>query len=339
MRLLSKFRREEDGGIVLWFGLGMLVVCATVGAALDYGRAITTRQAMQNTADLTAIQLATSTNPATYTAQDLIKTGIYQNKNAAQDVTFNGHWASPTDFEVEGNGNVPTSVLAAVPGIDRLMAVKVKAIARVNMKYVSKTPKMASLDPEAADYNQIYVYCFEPAGAGLGANGNKGAGIEAKRTQMTLIADNAGSKFDFVMPACAAGQNLSIRLRNVRNMRTSPSLWNSNVPEQYNWYSDSTRTPGGVEKYNFEENVPILETVICPTLNECKPQGQGGIIEEGKNRNPKAATRACQKGEFVYYGFEDRPPGKGSTDKDYDDIRLIMECPETTGTKQVKLVE
>lgn len=338
MKSLSSFRRDERGGALLVFGLWMVVVCAAVGAAVDYGRAISTRQAMQTTADAAALQLAAVTSPLTYTAQDLVKTGIYQNKNNAQDVTFNAGWVSPTDLKVTGTGKVPTSLMAAVPGVAKAVDVGVSAIARVNMKYVTKTPKMTQLDPEAADYNQIFLYCFEPVGAGLGANGNKGAGIKSHRTQMTLIADNAGSTFDFTMPSCEAGQNLSIRLHNVRNMHTTPSMWNSSTAEQYDWYSDTTRTPGGVEQYNFEDNVPILETVTCANVNECKPQSQGDILEAGRDRTPKVSNKACKKGELVYYGFEDRPPGKGGTDRDYDDIRLIMECPETTGTKTVSLI-
>lgn len=339
MRTSQRFLRAENGTLAPIAGLALIVLCGAIGAAVDYGRAFTTRQGMQTSADSMAIQLATMTSPLTYTAQDLDKTGIYRNRNNAQDVTFNASWISPTDMRVTGTGNVPVSVLAAVPGLDKPIPVAVNAVARVHMKYVSKTPKMAQLDPEAGDYNQIYLYCFEPVGAGLGANGVKGAGIEGHRTQMTLIADNGGSNYTFTMPACEAGQNLSIRLRNVRNMRTTPSMWNSTTTEQYNWYSDTTRTPGGVEKYNFESNVDILETTICATMAECKPKSKGGILDEGKERNPKAANKACKKGEFVYYGFEDRPPGWGWTDKDYDDIRLIMECPDTTGTKTVSLVQ
>jgi hypothetical protein len=339
MGSVPRFSRDASGAVALWFGLSALVICGMVGAATDYGRAIATRQAMQATADAMAIQLATTTSPLTYTAQDLAKSGIYRDRNNSQNVAFTASWVSPTDMQVTGTGKMPVSVMGVVPGIDKLLNLGVKAVARVNIKYVSKKPQMTQLDPEAGDYNQIYLYCFEPTGAGLGANGNKGAGIESHRTQMTLIADNAGSQFDFTMPACEAGQNLSIRLRNVRNMRTTPAMWNSTTTEQYNWYSDTTRTPGGVEKYNFESNAEILETAICANLTECKPKSQGGVLDQGKNRNPKAANKACKKGEFVYYGFEDRPPGFGWTDQDYDDIRLIMECPETTGTKKVSLVE
>lgn len=339
MGLGSNFARDEGGVVALWFGLATVAICGLVGAAVDYGRAIATRHAMQSSADAMAIQLAGTTSPLTYTAQDLLNSGIYRDRNNSQGITFNASWVSPTDMRVTGIGKIPVSVLGAVPGLDKFLDLGVRATARVNIKYVTKTPQMTQLDPEAGDYNQIYLYCFEPAGAGLGANGNKGAGIESHRSQMTLIADNAGSKFTFTMPACEAGQNLSIRLRNVRNMRTTPAMWNSTTTEQYNWYSDTTRTPGGVEKYNFESNAEILETAICANLAECKPKSQGGILDEGKNRNPKAANKACKTGEFIYYGFEDRPPGFGWTDKDYDDIRLIMECPETTGTKRVSLVE
>jgi hypothetical protein len=52
----------------------------------------------------------------------------------------------------------------------------------------------------------------------------------------------------------------------------------------------------------------------------------------------------------MYYGWEDRPPGLSGTssnwqhiawtDKDYDDIRIIIKCPtfETVGERNARLI-
>ena len=43
----------------------------------------------------------------------------------------------------------------------------------------------------------------------------------------------------------------------------------------------------------------------------------------------------------MYFGWEDRPPGFGSSDRDYDDIRLIVSCPEIIqiADKQVRITQ
>lgn len=81
--------------------------------------------------------------------------------------------------------------------------------------------------------------------------------------------------------------------------------------------------------------------VTCEDRNACKPERQGGIIPQGTNRTPQRATTACAPGKFMYYGWEDRPPEGGGSDRDYNDIRIIIECPTvaTTGNETVWLIK
>jgi hypothetical protein len=96
----------------------------------------------------------------------------------------------------------------------------------------------------------------------------------------------------------------------------------------------------------------ILETVLCDSLSRCSPGSLGSSIPTGRNR---AATRQreaqpCQPGKFMYFGFEDRPPGQAGradnwlwpawTDSDFDDIRIVMKCPNSgrLGDAIVRLV-
>jgi hypothetical protein len=96
---------------------------------------------------------------------------------------------------------------------------------------------------------------------------------------------------------------------------------------------------GHVEQYDLG-GWEILETVLCPSLEACRPQSEGGIIPEGRHRVPERVREACAPGKYMYYGWEDRPPGRGWTDRDYDDIRLIVGCPviEYEGNKRLRLV-
>jgi hypothetical protein len=93
------------------------------------------------------------------------------------------------------------------------------------------------------------------------------------------------------------------------------------------------------ESYNL--GYSLVETVLCNNRNQCRPRSQGGIIREGPGRTPQRANLGCSAGKFFYYGWEDRPPEQGGSDRDYNDIRIVIECPEMTvvGGEQVTLIE
>lgn len=82
----------------------------------------------------------------------------------------------------------------------------------------------------------------------------------------------------------------------------------------------------------------MMETVLCSSFETCVAKNKGGVIPFGKNRVPVKTTESCAPGKFMYYAWEDRPPASG--DRDYDDIRVIVECPVTiiTGEDSVRLV-
>jgi hypothetical protein len=132
---------------------------------------------------------------------------------------------------------------------------------------------------------------------------------------------------------------MSFRLYNVRNSRTTKSNWDRAAVEHYDYHTDTELDQNQAETYDLG-GWAILETVLCPSLEKCKPTNQGGVIPYGKNRNPVRAREACAPGKFMYYGWEDRPPGRGDSDRDYDDIRVIIECPVVTivGDQTVRLI-
>jgi Flp pilus assembly protein TadG len=127
----------------------------------------------------------------------------------------------------------------------------------------------------------------------------------------------------------------------------------------YNHYSDTVLDPvTGAESYGFRGDafgfyapIKMMETFICDTQAACTPGAAGSIIPSQatapynmpKNRNPQNSSLKCVPGKFMYIGWEDRPflpktaaPDYSSsnsyqwTDSDYDDIRLVISCPETT---------
>jgi hypothetical protein len=337
---MHRFWKDRQGNFAVTFALISVVLLGGVGMAIDYSRAVNVESFMQAQADgaaLSGVQLGSEGDPSPYlqfvrvSTQDRYGPGEWIDK-----LDVDGEWISASDFEVTVKGEVPVTILAAVPGFPDAVPVSVRATARLGEPTKTyKAPTVSELDPEAYDYNSISVYCFNPDKA----DDPKTHG----RTQMTLIADNnpATTLPAYVMPECGVDEFLSYKLINVRNALHEP-----NKPgDTYEYYTD-TVIKNKKEKYAFKKS--ILETVFCDNLKECRPKSQGGVIPEGKERSPKQATRACgpgDAGKYMYYGWEDRPPRGGpsasdDSDSDYDDIRIIIECPtyEVSGKRTVRLI-
>jgi Flp pilus assembly protein TadG len=194
----------------------------------------------------------------------------------------------------------------------------------------------------------------------VSSNGTDG-GSGAKELDTNTVFNNVQ------MPSCSGDEVLSWRLYNVRGQRTQKNSWPTDSYNSgtqlwtqtdksgvtiYNHYSDTKIDPAnGLEEYSFTGNafgynqpIRMMETVVCDTKVQCTPGASGNITPSGKNRNPVQQNQACAPGKFMYMGWEDRPflpinansndysTGNSQqwTDSDYDDIRLVISCPETT---------
>jgi Flp pilus assembly protein TadG len=207
----------------------------------------------------------------------------------------------------------------------------------------------------------------------VSSNGQTGAVMELQNNKVFQ---------NVVMPTCDSdkGETLSWRLYNVRGSRTNPSKWPKDDPkydppndyspitdaknaEIYNHYSDTVLDPNtGAESYQFRGDahgfyapINMMETVVCDTADQCTPGKPGNIVPSGKNRNPNISNKKCEPGKFMFIGWEDRPflpktsvPDYSTnnswqwTDSDYDDIRLVVSCPETkiiSYTSKISLIK
>ncbi|MGE0213739.1 MAG: TadE/TadG family type IV pilus assembly protein [Parvibaculaceae bacterium] len=322
------------GNIALSFALAAIPLIGVAGFAVDYARASYVRAYLQGEADAAALGTASTGKDSKATSwMDTFRAKVSEqlaHDTSTTNVEVTGEWISSSDYRVTASGQVPLTLLSIVPGLSESFRVEVESIAQIiKPKLVYKPPKLTNLDPDASDYNRIYIYCFNPAEASSHTKG---------RSKETAIADNAGTKYSYEMPECKAGESLSYRLHNVRNARQNKSLWDSPQAEHYDYYTD-TVTIGGVEQYGLK--LELLETVLCNTAQQCVEKSKGGILPEGPNRTPERSAKACQAGKFMYYGWEDRPPGVGWSDRDYNDIRILIECPtsESTGDLTVRLIK
>jgi Flp pilus assembly protein TadG len=360
------------GGMALGVDMSMnRMVYNRMQIAVD-GAALAAAAQIERGGDINAAALAqvahdVPTEFAGMTTAADITTGIYD--EATGFVPDNGANVNAVRVVAErsdARGNAVQRIFAQVLGTDR-MTIRVAAVAARPVNVFYQPPERETLDPEAGDFNEIYVYCFDSTGSGS---------PESRRSQMTLVSNNMPSGQNIVgisggvitanPPATVAwprcdqrGQTLSFRLRNVRHAKSNPTLWANPAatisgltpgrPER-NYYTD-TLLDSGSEIISLQ-GFNILETVLCDSLSKCTPGTIGSNIPTGRNR---AATRQraaapCQPGKFMYFGFEDRPPGQPGrsdnwlwpawTDSDYDDIRIVMKCPNSgrLGDALVRLV-
>ncbi|MGP9820349.1 TadE/TadG family type IV pilus assembly protein [Salinarimonas sp. NSM] len=335
-RCLRRFLRDRSGVVAVAFALSLLPALGVTGAGIDYARSAAVASALQAEADAFALSShdAADRDAVAAAAKQAILARLGdQVRDVAVETRAVPRADGGTEHEVTVSADVPLSIVSAVPGMPDVLRVEVVAVARALNRVVTPEPPLVQLSHEAADYNQIWAYCFDPERRGLG----NGVGAQGQRSRMTLIADNGGSEIAYRMPVCAEGESLSLRLRNVRNSRTRPERWNNPNVEQYDYYSDTTITPGNAVKLNFPKDADVAETVFCETLDICH-DGAGGVLPRGKHRNPHAANKPCREGAFMFYGFEDRPSPRFNGDGDFDDIRIILGCSVTEEEAELVLV-
>jgi len=330
------FWRNEGGGVAVAFALASIPIIGVAGLGIDYMRASEVRTALQAEADAAALASAASKDASAGDAWmanfETQMTQKFTEGASINNLVVDGSWVSTSDFRVEASARVPLTLMRIIPGVDDHIDIGVESVARVTKpKLTYKPPKVTDLDPEASDYNRLSIYCFNVE--------KKNDPLTKGRSQETTIADNAGTKYTYEMPKCEAGETMSYHLKNVRDARTKPKQWDNPKATQYNYYTDTVMA-GGVETYDLG-GYAILETVLCDTAAKCVGKSKGGVIPEGTNRTPQHAEQSCQSGKFMYYGWEDRPPGLGWTDQDYNDIRVVIECPvsESTGEFLVRLIK
>lgn len=427
---MHRFLSNQDGAIAVIFAIIAIPLIALGGWGVDYLRLFHVKDFLQSRADAAALSATLETENwaqlgaplETFVRSEAVRQ--YGTAGWAEEVRVSVERVagSHTDFRVTATAEVPLAFMSIVPGIPDRTPVSAVAVARLSeIEYEYEPPELAELDPEAGDYNRVWLYCFW-------RDRPENDPDLPRRTQMVPIADNAGSAYimdrsdnrppdqllaqeardverDYAlgidgrekgiwritqvgrrpfntpvytetrsersyvyrMPVCPNGSYLSLRLENVRFSRTDPRYWDSGTPPgrrwdlvRFNYYTDSV-IANDVEDYlgltmqhvntahsDHGRPVNMMETVLC---ERPRCDGPNDRVPSGKNRhNPLRETRPCEPGKYMYYGFEDRPPGLAGpnggwedyawTDRDYDDIRVIIPCPvpRPVGERHVRLV-
>ena len=417
---MDRFLSNQDGAIAVIFAIIAIPLIALGGWGVDYLRLYHVRDALQAQADAAVLNaLIEDVDPSRGQWKDVMEAQLQAQYGAsgwAGNLRIEGDWvAAGSVFRVTARADVPLTFMKLIPGIPEVQPVSVQAVAQLD-EVPPAMPEIlvTDLDPEAGDFNRIWLYCFWP-------DRREGVRDAPRRTQMVPIADNGGSGFTadtgtrspddgelydewrllvdshengldsreegiyryttgrggkrnyiYFTPRCAEGSYLSYRLENVRFARTQSQYWDSGTARnpqsgsdghrgRFNYYTDSELTSGQPEQYNdlthpdTGQRVDILETVLCDTEFQCRNyRRDGGLLPNKRaNRTPERAAEGCtpeNAGKYMYYGWEDRPPGQRGrardwgdyawTDSDYDDIRILVRCPEPVvdGERSVRLI-
>lgn len=349
------FGNNDAGNVAIAFALTLVPTLGLTGAAVDYSRVNAAREFARSVGDGVAVQVAAADTDIAAEALAGARARLarrYGDELTALDVA--GRWLDEAHYLVRIEATLDTRILGAVPGMPHEIPFVLESVTRrIPPTYATTPPHQSLLEPEAADYNRIYLYCYDAERADAPDGG---------RRALTPIADNGSPPTDYAaegyaLPTCGPGEVVSYMLRNVRSARRHPGRWDDPAQQVYEYYADTMLDPqtrvmihdvrgyrvtGGTTRTPLDMRAsPILETIRCATLDECRPVSQGGIVPNRRTgRTPRTATQACAEGMFMYFGWEDRPPGHGWTDEDYDDIRLVVNCPvrETVTEKQVMIV-
>jgi Flp pilus assembly protein TadG len=367
---IAQFRAREDGNIALLFGITLIPISAMVGAALDYNRALELREFMHRENDGAALAIAASDTPNAENVIALLKGRIGghlgSDSTMITNVGVTTSWVGNSVYTMTTSASLVTTLASLLPGSPRSIPISVTtSVKRVPAVFKWSLPSIRNLSYEAADYNRISVYCYDDPNN----EGSKGRRMDT----LTGIADNGGTDYSRAeLPVCGSRETLSFKLWNVRDSRTTPARWqktqyknpelkyeNRDSKEYYGFYADITIDPntrvmtinvsGGRESIGKQiatksvdvTNTPIVETIFCTTGVDCKPKSQGGLLPNDNigSHEPQKATGACLENKSIYYGWEDRPPSAGGSDKDYNDIRILVSCPTLVpiSSKEVRI--
>lgn len=350
MPKIPHFLRCDRGNVIVTFAIMLPVLFGAGGAAIDYGNVIRIRNVEASIADATALLGANADTPeAALESLRLAKAQLVARLGKREsDYTVSAQWKDGSNYRVTVSTVADTALVYLLPGMPKQITVTAATtVNRVAPVYQTLPPTLSQLSPDAADYNRIYFYCYS-------SKESRQDDADKGRRGLTPIADNGTPPGVYnlsAMPTCTGDEAPSYMLRNVRDARSNPSRWNETGSNTYNYYTDTTIDTGsrvqtmhmsGVNMgtgavQNLTTN-PILETITCASVAQCKPRAQGGILpDQTNNRPPAVATGSCLEGGFMYYGWEDRPGG----DRDFDDIRLVVSCPVQilVSDKKLRIVE
>lgn len=113
MRQMRKFLQNDSGATAIMFGLSIIPVFGLAGAALDFSRASSARQSLQNAVDSVALQAVIDQSNGKRNDFRRSFDGVYTSNIAVDGLTLEGQWVGDR-FQVTARGAVRTTISAIV---------------------------------------------------------------------------------------------------------------------------------------------------------------------------------------------------------------------------------
>jgi Flp pilus assembly protein TadG len=362
------------------FGLTLIPLGGLVGIALDYNRAIELRTFMHRETDSAALSIASSDAPNTDAVIGGLKTRIAahfgSDSTDVSNISTASSWEGASRFTMTTTATLSMTLSAILPsGIGSIPLSVTTTVQRNAPQFKWSLPTVKDLSNEAWDYNRISVYCYDESKKNTATKGrrletltpisdNYGTDYSASKMPTCEAGETLSYKFWNVRNGKEPGKTANLKWWRKNSSGQDPeTVMSARYPTQtdyYSFYTDTTIDPntrvvtnnvsGGKEDskgvINTASDVtssPLVETALCTTNVDCRPLSDGGLLPNlgVKNKTkPQTASGACSEGKSMYYGWEDRPPSAGGSDRDYDDIRLVVSCPtlEKVGAKEVRII-
>ncbi|MEQ9066545.1 MAG: hypothetical protein RLO18_07455, partial [Gimesia chilikensis] len=136
------------------------------GWAVDYVRLQHVKEYLQNQVDSAALSAFVEEDESWQTKWGLVESvtlaeiGRQYQGNWAQNVSLTPDRMSDYELKVTASARVPLSFMNILPGIPDSQLVTVSATVRFSdVKEVREPPDTSLLDPQAGDFNRLWMYC------------------------------------------------------------------------------------------------------------------------------------------------------------------------------------
>jgi Flp pilus assembly protein TadG len=336
--------RDRKAAVSVMFAVSLIALVPAIGIAVDFGRIVTFKSALQNAADSAALAGASAYTDTTMQSTAVTTANNYMNRAIAGLPSNNGVTVTPpvtgtltslgstTGFTVKvaATGSINTTIMSAVM---KTVTVSVTATAENPILIVNIAKSQFSSD--ASDRNLVYAYAI-PLDNSL-----------PKSSDLKLIADNAStSNPTQVQVKLAASQNMGFALRNItggkngygKNSYAAPQNSTNTFYSQSTQVSLNTTQTDSTSKAKYAANTKNCSlissdvgsgtagqssTAGAPTTGSCSSTTPGQYTQNMK--------LDCTKnhGETIRYYWNDMG-GPTSDDKDYNDMIYNVTCPDNS---------
>lgn len=300
--------------------------------------------------------------------------------NLVSDISATGTWVGGADYTLTVSAKLKMYLVSVVPGAPSQLPISVTTtVRRTPAKYDWTLPTIKDLSNEAWDYNRLSVYCYNESKKNETNQGRRLETLTAiadnygtNYSSATLPVCGEGETLSYklwnVRNGKEPGKTANLKWWQKNSSGQDPETYKnsggvlsarSGSTEYYSFFTDTVidpstrvitnRVSGGKEDnkgviatLSEVTNSPIMESVVCTTNVDCKPQSEGGVLPNlgVKNKTPQVSTTSCAENKSIYYGWEDRPPSAGGSDKDFDDIRIVVSCPKMikVADKEIRII-